>query len=553
ANLARALRALGHEATPFDIEQRLGQARRRADRAWSGSTASDAIPFLYDIPKHQAISLAPHSSGIPDDLAEDYSATDTALPGLSVVSELGREHRFPGSAVHVIGHMGRLSARYDRDEALLQGLDPEGWKGTSGLELVYDSLLHGVTGKRITLLSGDGSRSHIDAPAPGQDLRTTLDIELQMLAESALEHWYELAEELGEEQGIAIATEKMRRARAAGRGRAGMVLMDPWSGEILAMASRPGYHHEDLRDRYRELAEDPAQPLIDHSSSASFPPGSTMKVLVGMAAFGTGAYRVGESVHSAGHIGSLGDHAPAGNYTMETAIRDSSNVFFAKMALRMGPETVVDWFLRIGCGRKVSPDIPWQRLAYIVPTPDNIVTTRPREPYWLIGDTRRLGIGNYWSASPLEVVNVAATAATEGLVVRPHLVPGKDPIGVDKSQARDRISLGPAEWQAIRHGMEMATEPGGTAPYLRLASGLRVASKTGTSEWGSRRSRAEGLTPDHAWLIGYAPAENPVICFAIFVHSGTSGGRACSGVAKRVLDAYFAKYGPGGHAGPRGD
>jgi penicillin-binding protein 2 len=546
ANLTAGLQRHGRPIDILAVEALLTQARRRADRAWAGATAEHPIPFLEDVDKHLAITLAPAASRLPEELAERFSATETILPGLQVVSELGREYRFEGSAVHLIGHMGRLSATYDRDEAQLQGLDPEGWKGTSGLELVYDSTLHGVTGRRVRLLSAEGVRERIDAPAPGQDLRTTIDIDLQRNAEYALQHWYDLASD----PKLALGNEKMRRAQAIGRGRAGLVVMDPWSGEILGMASAPGYTHEQLRQNYQALAEDPAQPLLDHSCTASQPPGSTVKILVAMAAFAEGVYRIGEQIHSTGSLGTMGDHAAPGDYDLARGISHSSNVFFANLALRMGPERLCDWLFRLGCARHTSPDIPWQRLQFVTRTPHNIVESRPREPFWTRGDTRRLGIGNFWASSPLEIAQIAACAATRGNVVVPHLVPGQLPDGSDRAEPRDHIDLTSAQWNEIQRGMRETSQSGGTAPlmYLETSYGrIAVAAKTGTSEWGSRSSRSLGLTPDHAWLMGYAPADKPVICFAIFIHSGISGGRACTAAVRHVLEPYFERYGPQGH------
>jgi cell division protein FtsI/penicillin-binding protein 2 len=115
-----------------------------------------------------------------------------------------------------------------------------------------------------------------------------------------------------------------------------------------------------------------------------------------------------------------------------------------------------------------------------------------------------------------------------------------------------------AHLDEVRRGMEMATAnlPGSTAKLLVLegpAAGIKVAAKTGTAEWGSPASRAAGLTPDHAWMVGYAPADNPTVAFAVFIHSGTFGGQACSPIAKRVLERYFTKYGRGGHAATKKD
>ena len=121
------------------------------------------------------------------------------------------------------------------------------------------------------------------------------------------------------------------------------------------------------------------------------------------------------------------------------------------------------------------------------------------------------------------------------------------PVVQDIDRRKDSLEI-------IRRGREAVTDrrEGSTAKYLQFegaAAGIKVAAKTGTSEWGSVTSRKAHKNPDHSWLIGYAPAEQPVVAFAIFIHSGTSGGRACSGVAKKVLEAYFGKYGRTGHTG----
>jgi cell division protein FtsI/penicillin-binding protein 2 len=141
---------------------------------------------------------------------------------------------------------------------------------------------------------------------------------------------------------------------------------------------------------------------------------------------------------------------------------------------------------------------------------------------------------------------IAATVANGGHIVRPYLVrPSTQPEVVDLHIRK--------EWLAdIREGMERVTAnlDHSTAKLLVLqgqAAGIKVAAKTGTAEWGSVRQRESGQCPDHAWMIGYAPADNPTVAFACFVHSGTYGGQACTPIVKRVLETYFAKYGRDGH------
>ena len=538
--LARSLRAGGLDETALSVEARLTRARRRADRAWAGSTVLDAIPLLRNVDKRLAIACSPDAVDIPDDVATDFLATTPRLPGLRVQSELGREYRYPGLAPHLIGHMGKLARGIDRDEAEMRRLDPQGWRGTSGLEALYDTTLQGVTGKRLRLRTGSGVvLEQYDPPIPGQDLHLTLDVALQQGAEYALEHWYDLAVELGKEVGYPVATTRMENALPVNRGRASMVLMDVHSGEVLVMASRPSYRISDLRTRYQELIEHPDQPLIDHSCTASHPPGSTMKVAMGMLALASQQYSLGEEIHSRGRLGRMGDHAPAGDYDLARAIALSSNVIFGKLAERIGPEAIADWYRRFGCGGRLSPDVPWQRNG-VCPDPANIAQLRPFEPFWTKGDTRRMGIGQFWPSSPLELIPIPAAVANGGTILAPLLVrlPDRGP------QVVDRIQLSPAQWQEIRSGMKRTTggEPHSTAPYLKLsgpAAGIHVAAKTGTSEWGNKDPKR---FPDHAWLIGYAPADTPQVAFAIFVFGGTSGGRACSGIAKRVLEAYFERY-----------
>jgi penicillin-binding protein 2 len=197
-------------------------------------------------------------------------------------------------------------------------------------------------------------------------------------------------------------------------------------------------------------------------------------------------------------------------------------------------------------GRANALDIAGQaRWKGILPRPSTIALTRPKEP-WKHGDTWRMAIGQFLTAAPIQVVAIAAAVANGGHVVSPYLVrPSGGPVVQDLGIKGEYLRV-------VRQGMEKVTEnsEGSTAKYLQLeglSAGIKVAAKTGTSEWGTSASRASGKTPSHAWLIGYAPADAPVVAFAVFIHSGTSGGRACSPMAKRVLEAYFARYGKTGH------
>jgi penicillin-binding protein 2 len=542
AGLAAELTRLGMPTTRLDIEAALARARTIADRAWAGQTRLDLIPLIERVPHGIAVRLAGISVLPPADLAARYEETSPTLPGLGLQVDLGRSYPFPGSASHLIGSIRR-------------GEDPEepgsfSWQGTSGLEKRYDSILRGVPGTLIRARTPDGPRVvRDDPPLPGNDLVTELDMELQTLAEDSLENWFTLAEELG------TATDKMKAGLPVGKGRAGFALIDCNTGAILALASAPGYDLDHLRTKYDELLKTPGAPLLNHATMPDQPPGSAMKLCTALAGLEHGVLTPGEHIHSQGYMAMvrgqkvLRDHAPPGDYDLARAIQVSSNVYFAVIAQRLGGEKLAEVASRFGLGRINALDVSDQRPG-ILPRPSTIARLRPKEPHWLPSDDWRMGIGQFLTASPLQIAGLAAAVANGGHIVQPYLVkPATQPVVQD-------LRIKKAHLEELRRGMELVTDniPGSTAKLLVLegpAAGIKVAAKTGTAEWGSSESRAAGRTPDHAWMAGYAPARNPTVAFAIWIHSGTFGGQACTPVVKKVLERYFTKYGPGGHAAER--
>jgi len=539
AGLSAEMTRLGLPLTRLDVEAALSKARAIADRSWAGQTRLDLIPLIERVPHAIAVRLAGISVLPPSDLAAKYEDTGATLPGLGLQVDLGRSYPFPGSASHLIGSIRR-------------GEDPEepgsfSWQGISGLEKRYDSILRGVSGTLIRARTPDGPRVvRDDPPLAGNDLSTELDMELQTLAEDSLNNWFKLAEDLG------TATDKMKAALPVGKGRAGFALIDCHTGAIIALASSPGYQLDDLRTRYEELLKAPGDPLLNHATMPDQSPGSAMKLCTALAGLEHGVLTPGEHIHSQGYMTLvrgqkvLRDHAPPGDYDLAHAIQVSSNVYFATIAQRLGGEKLAEVASSFGLGRVNSLDVSDQRPG-ILPRPSTIARLRPKEPHWLPSDDWRMGIGQFLTASPLQIAGLAAAVANGGHIVRPYLVkPATQPVVQD-------LHIKHAYLEELRRGMELVTEniPGSTAKLLVLedaAAGIKVAAKTGTAEWGSSESRAAGRTPDHAWMTGYAPAKNPTVAFAIFIHSGTFGGQACTPVVKRVLERYFTKYGAAGHA-----
>jgi len=537
--LSEVLARNGLPITVLDLETRIADARRIADKEWAGQGHDDPIVIVPDVPHRLALALERCVGTVPSDLQKRFDATESALPGLAVRLASSREYPFGDSACHLIGTLSRIDNRFAWDEAVQRGLDPAGWSGASGLEQHYDSGLRGVVGRRVLLHSPEGEQLLSDrgVPAvPGRDLRTEIDMEVQTAAEDALDHWHDLAQQLG------TASPDMDQARAVGKGRAGMVVIDCHTGGILALASSPRYRIEDLGRRWDELVKDPSEPLHDHACEASQPPGSALKILTALAGLEHRVITPGEVIRSKGYMMMVAgkkvmrSHAPAGDYDLAKAIQVSDNCYFATVGDRLGAVRMVDYFRQFGLGSRNTIDVTHQRPGVL---PDPVAQGKK----WLRFKTWTMAIGQYATASPLDVVLIAAAAANGGHVVTPYVVrPSGGP------EVRD-LNIRAQYLEDVRHGMEAVTATGGTAKYLSLsgpAEGIEVGAKTGTSEWGNPGDQTRW--PDHAWLIGYAPADNPKIAFAIFIHSGKSGGRACSPVAKKVLEAYFAKYGREGHS-----
>jgi penicillin-binding protein 2 len=540
--LSTALSRLGQPTTRLDVESALAKARLIADRAWAGQTHLDPIPIIRDISHAMAIRLASAANAPPLGLRKQYEETEDPLPGLNIAVDLGREYPFPGSATHLVGTIAR-TADPERGSSLMT------WTGLTGLEQTYDALLRGAPGIVMRSRTPDGLVTIREtAPEAGLDLRTELDMEVQTTAEDALAHWYELAEQLG------TATPKMDKARAVGKGRAGFVLMDCHTGALLACASAPGFTMQDYSIRYQELLKAPGEPLRNWAADAETPPGSSMKICTALAGLEYGTLNPGERIHTLGYMAMINgrkilrDHAEAGDYDLPHAIQVSSNCYFATVAARTNrtdSNRVSEVAARFGLGQRNTLDVPGQRPG-ILPTPAMLARQKRK---WQPSDSWFLGIGQNLTASPVQVVCIAAAVANGGHIVRPYLVRPSQPEVKDLHIRK--------EWlDEVRHGMELVTEnlPHSTAKYLTLegtSAGIKVAAKTGTSEWGSEAQRERGEKPDHAWMIGYAPADNPTVAFACFIHAGTSGGAATTGVVKRTLECYFTKYGRAGHA--RGD
>lgn len=447
---------------------------------------------------------------------EEHSAL---LPGVNVEVETRRIYRGPARLAHVLGYVREVSPKHL--EVMGDYYRPGDPIGYTGVESTYEPFLRGEKGYRFVVVNALGQpvaafrNKRYDIPAQeGFDVHLSIDARLQALAEQLLE----------------------------GR-RGAFVALDPQTGEVLALVSKPDYDPEPLNRRdasssYAALVQDPERPLFNRAIQSQYPPGSTWKMLVALAALQdsiitpqtqltcTGAFTYGGRTYRCHHA--------HGVVNVVRAIQVSCNVFFYQLALRVGLERLHRYATLFGFGRPTGIDLPGE-YAGIVPSADFYNRRYGKRGWSEGGRLVNLGIGQgEISVTPLQMAVYAAALAT-GVVRQPHVVRMLYNKQMRQwqsvSYAEYRLPLRPEVLELVRQGMEEAVNaPGGTALSARL-EGITVCGKTGTAQ------NPHGQ--DHAWFIGFAPRENPRIAFCVMVENAGFGGAVAAPIARQLLRAFF--------------
>ncbi len=443
------------------------------------------------------------------------------LPGVSIEQGLTRYYPFGEGASHVLGYVGAVS-----EEELKQiGDDPllelPGFRiGKNGIEKAYDLELRGSAGTSQVEVNAFGrvvrELAREDGIA-GQEMVLTLDMELQDLA--------------------------ARRCQA--EQSAACVMMDAWTGEILALASMPGYDPSNFAAVYDTMKDDPRHPLSDKAISGTYSPGSTIKPIVALAALEAGVITPDTRVNCPGHyeLGNTVFHCwkkgGHGAMDLHNGIKHSCDVYFYEVARRAGIDRIADMAKRFGLGNKLGIDIPGE-VGGLIPTTAWKLATKGEK--WQQGETLSAGIGqSFVLVTPLQLATYAARLAT-GRAVIPHLV---REAGIMKgvTAVADKIDFAALEVSAkdvalVLDGMNaVVNEQGGTAYAARITDpGLQMYGKSGTSQVRhiSQAEREHGLRKikdvpwkdrDHALFISIAPVSQPrYVCAVVVEHGGESAG-----------------------------
>ncbi len=476
----------------------------------------------------------------PEEAAR-FAVRRPAFPGIDIQARLAREYPGREIASHALGYVGAVG------EDDLARIDAANYAGTAqigkiGIERQYEDLLHGTTGFRQVLVNAQGrvlqELERTDA-LPGRNLYLTLDLELQAATEAAL----------------------------AGR-RGAVVAIDPRNGQVLALASLPGYDANLFSqgltsEQYRGLQTDPDQPLFNRALRGQYPPGSTVKPILALAGLYYGAVTPSESMFCPGWYTlpgherryrdwKKGGHGPI---DLESSVAQSCDVYYYRLAVALGVDRMhefLDWF---GLGRATGIDIPGEK-GGIVPSRDwkKSAFSRPQDQVWFPGETVITGIGQgYMLATPLQLAQAAAVLASRGRARRPSLL-----LAVENPVTGEREEFAPEELPPVPVKPELFEEsvaamvavvhgPTGTARAIGADAPWKIAGKTGTAQvigiaQGEEYDAEEvdERLRDHALFIAFAPAEAPTIAVGVLVENGGSGSGAAAPVARKVLDAWLA-------------
>lgn len=454
-----------------------------------------------------------------------FSEQAAQVPGVDIQADSVRLYPMGPLAAHVLGYVGRA----DLDDEAAPEDEPYHFylpemAGRSGLEKAMDETLRGEAGGRLVQVDATGFRRYDfkqREPRAGRDVVLTLDARVQRIAEEAL----------GGEPGA-------------------VVVMDPRSGDVLAMASSPGFDPNTFVPAipsalWNELNSDPHTPLVNRAAAGGYAPGSTFKPITALAALESGRATAADLHDCPGYF-QLGRatfrcwfHPGHQTLNMRQALERSCNVYFFQAGLAAGPEAIHDMATRLGLGQKTGLELDFE-IAGLVPN-----TAWKRRMYndgWRDGDTCNFSIGQgFLVVSPLQMAVVTSTIANGGRLYRPRLVRGVREPGVESYAVRPPDLVRDMNWKpefiaTVRNGMkDVVNGDRGTARRVALP-GVTVAGKTGTAEFGRKEDRRR-----HAWMIAFAPFEQPRYAIVVLVDEGLSGGETAAPRMQQILGALFAE------------
>ena len=515
-------RTIGELAEIVDIQPR---DRARLRRLLAESRSADSLPIR---------------TRLSDEEVARFAANRYRFPGVEIKARLFRQYPFGETASHVIGYIGRISTR-DQEELEKQGVEAN-YRGTdfigkAGLEASYQDELHGTTGfEQVEIdAAGRGIRTLSRTPAqPGNNVTLSIDIRLQQVAERIF----------------------------AGR-RGAVVAIEPGTGSVLAFVSSPGFDPNLFVEgidatNWAELNNSPDRPLNNRAIAGVYPPGSTFKPYMALAALELGKRTPRSTISDPGYFEFGGrrfrDSKPGGHGTVDLykSIVASSDTFYYMLANDMGIDAIAAFMKHFGFGSVTGIDLKGEAEG-VLPSPEwkRKRFRTPEQQKWYAGETISIGIGQGYNAyTPAQLALAMATLANNGVMMRPRLVERVENVRtgtqrVVEPQLVRKIPLRSENIEFVKRAMAGVNKEG-TGRRAFLDAPYTSGGKTGTAQVVGMKqnekyveSKVAERHRDHSLFIVFAPVENPRIALAALVENGGFGARAAAPLARAVLDYYL--------------
>ena len=481
----------------------------------------------------------PIRTRLTDEEVAKFIAHRYRFPGVEIKARLFRQYPGGAFASHMLGYIGRVT---DRDLEKIEEKDLDAnYRGTdhfgkTGLEQHYEFDLHGDTGFEQVEVDAGGRAVRTlarTAPVAGNNLTLTIDVELQRIAEQAF----------GDRKGALVAIE-------------------PATGGILALVAVPNYDPNLFVDgidtqSWKELNESPDKPMVNRALNGAYPPGSTFKPFMALAALTIGKRRPEQLISDPGFFNFGGHHfrddkkGGHGMVDMYKSIVHSCDTYYYMLANDMGIDNISSFMGRLGLGSRTGIDIDgesegvlpsqeWKRKRF----------KKPEQQKWYAGETISIGIGQGYNAyTPIQLAHATAILANNGVVFRPHLVKFITDTRTGnrtliESKPTRTLDLKPEHIEVIKNAM-VGVNKEGTGARAFAGAEYVSAGKTGTAQVYSlkgaeyKAGTVKKELRDHALFIAFAPADAPTIALAVLVENGGFGAQAAAPIARQVLDYYL--------------
>lgn len=460
---------------------------------------------------------------VTPDIVSIIEEQKSQYPGVVIEVTPIRDYILKQEGAHTFGYVSEIN------DTELEKMKDQGYKsgdiiGKFGLEKVYDKELRGENGGQQVEVDVSGKPVQIlgrKEPVPGDDLELTIDIKLQQAAEKAVD-----------EQLTQI-----------GAHAAAAVVMNPQTGEILAMVSRPAFdpnlfaHGISTKD-WNQLNNNPYHPMDNKTITGEYPPGSTFKIVTGTAALTEGVVTPDEQIFDSGHHWLIpkgnADGEALGWLNFRTALAHSDNVYFYEMGNRLGIDRLEKYARMFGLGQKTGVDLPYEASGLVA-------NRRYKEKNfddgeWYLSETFDAAIGQGFNlVTPLQAAMVMGEIAADGKRYKPHVVnrilaPDGSVVKEFQPELLSQLDVPEEDIKLVQDGLHDVTKYGTAASSFRGFT-IDIAGKTGTAENSQGR--------DHGWFVAYGPFDNPNIVVAVIVENGGYGSQSAVPIGRKILEAAF--------------